>query len=95
MDARKMEAHKSALADCSHIKEKYEKCFTGWYRYIFLQGKTFGNNCDDLFDDYRACLIEKVHKQGLSHLEIFGPSPLTVTKSTAATTTATPTSSKN
>ncbi len=69
------EAHQHALSKCRHLKERYDQCFNGWYRYAFLQGKAASNNCDDFFDEYRACLIEVVHEKGLSHLAIFGPPP--------------------
>ena len=68
-------AHQHALSKCRPLKDRYDQCFNGWYRHAFLQGRTGGNNCDDFFDEYRACLIEVVHEKGLSHLAIFGPPP--------------------
>ncbi len=64
--------HKSALAKCLPLKEKYDQCFNGWYRFKFLQNQAGGSNCDDFFDEYRACLIEEVERLG--HLNFFGPS---------------------
>ena len=66
--------HRSALAKCLPLKEKYDQCFNGWYRFKFLQNQSGGTNCDDFFDEYRACLIEEVERQGLGHLNLFGPS---------------------
>ena len=68
-------AHSNALSQCKPLKERYDQCFNGWYRYAFLQGKAGGSSCDDFFDEYRACLIEAVHEKGLSHLGLFGPPP--------------------
>ena len=67
--------HRSALATCTPLKEKYDNCFHDWYRISFLKNQIGGNRCDDVFDEYRACLIEAVHEKGLSHLELFGPKP--------------------
>ena len=69
------QVHRSALSKCQPMKDKYDSCFNGWYRNSFLQGKIGGNRCDDMFDEYRACLIEAVHEKGMSHLELFGPKP--------------------
>ena len=69
------EVHKSALVKCRPLKDRYDQCFNGWYRNSFLQGKVGNGQCDDDFDEYRACLIEAVHEKGMSHLELFGPKP--------------------
>ena len=66
--------HKSALAQCLPLKEQYDQCFNSWYRHKFLQSQSGGSNCDDFFDEYRACLIEEVDKHGLGYLNLFGPS---------------------
>ena len=67
--------HRTALATCLPFKEKYDQCFNWWYRNQFLRGNMGVNRCDDIFDEYRACLIETVHAKGMSHLELFGPKP--------------------
>ena len=69
------QVHRTALSKCQPLKDKYDQCFNTWYRTAFLPGKTGATRCDDVFDEYRACLIETVHEKGLSHLELFGPKP--------------------
>lgn len=44
---------------CTKLKESYEGCFYKWYTEKFLKGNsiTAATECQEMFDDYRACLI--------------------------------------
>eukprot|EP00922_Rhytidocystis_sp_ex-Travisia-forbesii_P049927 GHVS01074319.1.p1 GENE.GHVS01074319.1~~GHVS01074319.1.p1 ORF type:complete len:105 (+),score=21.63 GHVS01074319.1:113-427(+) len=61
---------KDALATCKYAKDMYERCFNRWYRYQFLRGNVY-RECDEYFDEYRACLMEELHKIGLGNIEEF------------------------
>eukprot|EP00921_Rhytidocystis_pertsovi_P007713 GHVQ01012771.1.p1 GENE.GHVQ01012771.1~~GHVQ01012771.1.p1 ORF type:complete len:121 (+),score=18.19 GHVQ01012771.1:188-550(+) len=63
-------ASKAVLENCKWAKEMYERCFNRWYRYQFLRGHTY-NECDEYFDEYRACLLEELHKAGMTNIENF------------------------
>jgi len=63
-------SHADALRYCAPFKANYDRCFNSWYRYSFLQGR-MGNACDDLFEDYRACILEQLGQSGLENVALF------------------------
>jgi len=57
----------SFAKECTELKHKYDNCFNDWYanKYFpspaladarFLQGEGRTNECQGLFDQYRACV---------------------------------------
>lgn len=48
----------SVGANCTDLKLKYDSCFNKWYSEKFLKGDTT-SECEDLFKDYRACVMVK------------------------------------
>eukprot|EP00922_Rhytidocystis_sp_ex-Travisia-forbesii_P049928 GHVS01074320.1.p1 GENE.GHVS01074320.1~~GHVS01074320.1.p1 ORF type:complete len:103 (+),score=16.04 GHVS01074320.1:115-423(+) len=69
-DPQKQKTVKEALAACKGAKDMYERCFNRWYRYQFLRGNAY-RECDDYFDEYRACLMEELQKIGLGNIGEF------------------------
>mmetsp|Transcript_20159 Transcript_20159/g.56176 ORF Transcript_20159/g.56176 Transcript_20159/m.56176 type:complete len:80 (+) Transcript_20159:210-449(+) len=49
---------------CRPFKDRYDKCFDVWWRRGFLQGQ-ISNSCDDIFEDYKACVLESMAARGL------------------------------
>jgi TRIAP1/MDM35 family protein len=47
--------------ECTELKHKYEECFNKWYSEKFLKGQLADTPCQDLFDNYRACLLVGYH----------------------------------
>eukprot|EP00929_Paragymnodinium_shiwhaense_P045965 TRINITY_DN23432_c0_g1_i1.p4 TRINITY_DN23432_c0_g1~~TRINITY_DN23432_c0_g1_i1.p4 ORF type:complete len:102 (+),score=26.82 TRINITY_DN23432_c0_g1_i1:100-405(+) len=56
--------YREVLEWCSPYKLQYDKCFNKWYSQGFLRGN-LNNTCDDLFEDYRACVLEGCAARGL------------------------------
>lgn len=48
--------------NCTELKQKYDNCFNKWYSEKFLKGDTTPE-CEDLFKDYRACVMVKKKKK--------------------------------
>lgn len=42
--------------NCTELKQKYDNCFNKWYSEKFLKGDTTPE-CEELFKDYRACVM--------------------------------------
>ncbi|CEP10073.1 hypothetical protein [Parasitella parasitica] len=54
--------------DCTELKQKYDNCFNKWYSEKFLKGDTTPE-CEDLFKDYRACVMFDTETQAKKNLE--------------------------
>ncbi|CAO3661211.1 unnamed protein product [Rhizopus microsporus] len=46
----------SVGVNCTELKQKYDNCFNRWYSEKFLKGDTTPK-CEDLFKDYKACVM--------------------------------------
>ncbi|SAM05445.1 hypothetical protein [Absidia glauca] len=57
----------SVGADCTELKHKYDACFNKWYSEKFLKGDTTPE-CEDLFKDYRACVMVALKDKGIDKL---------------------------
>ncbi|ORX58808.1 hypothetical protein DM01DRAFT_1371826 [Hesseltinella vesiculosa] len=57
----------SVGADCTKLKIKYDNCFNKWYSEKFLKGDTTPE-CDELFKDYRACVLVALKDKGIDKL---------------------------
>ncbi|KAI9302905.1 mitochondrial distribution/morphology family 35/apoptosis [Cunninghamella echinulata] len=53
--------------DCTELKIKYDTCFNKWYSEKFLKGDTTPE-CEDLFKDYRACVMVTLKEKGIDKL---------------------------
>lgn len=61
------------MDQCSDLKVNYDRCFNNWYRHEFLRKEPTPNPCDEYFEDYRACVLERLSAAGLKHLADFDP----------------------
>ncbi|GAA5816712.1 hypothetical protein MFLAVUS_010244 [Mucor flavus] len=57
----------SVGANCTDLKLKYDSCFNKWYSEKFLKGDTT-SECEDLFKDYRACVMSTLKEKGIDKL---------------------------
>ncbi|KAI9027340.1 hypothetical protein CLU79DRAFT_741456 [Phycomyces nitens] len=57
----------SVGANCTELKQKYDTCFNKWYSEKFLKGDTTPE-CEDLFKDYRACVMVTLKEKGIDKL---------------------------
>ncbi|KAI8142617.1 hypothetical protein BJV82DRAFT_644970 [Fennellomyces sp. T-0311] len=53
--------------NCTELKQKYDNCFNKWYSEKFLKGDTTPE-CEDLFKDYRACVMITLKEKGIDKL---------------------------
>ncbi|KAI9480578.1 MAG: hypothetical protein EXX96DRAFT_185893 [Benjaminiella poitrasii] len=53
--------------NCTELKQKYDNCFNKWYSEKFLKGDTT-SECEDLFKDYRACVMKTLKEKGIDKL---------------------------
>lgn len=53
---------------CTELKQKYEDCFNKWYTDEFLKGQFGSNPCQDMFEEYRACVMVAVKEKNLENL---------------------------
>ncbi|KAI8370895.1 mitochondrial distribution/morphology family 35/apoptosis [Choanephora cucurbitarum] len=53
--------------NCTELKQKYDNCFNKWYSEKFLKGDTTPE-CEDLFKDYRACVMSALKEKGIDKL---------------------------
>ncbi|KAI8393822.1 mitochondrial distribution/morphology family 35/apoptosis [Radiomyces spectabilis] len=53
--------------NCTELKQKYDNCFNKWYSEKFLKGDTTPE-CEDLFKDYRACVMVTLKEKGIDNL---------------------------
>ena len=42
---------------CTELKKEYDECFNKWYSEKFLRGDLATTPCQELFEDYKACLL--------------------------------------
>lgn len=42
--------------ECTDLKKTYDDCFNRWYAEKFLRGQLDASPCQELFDEYKACL---------------------------------------
>lgn len=43
--------------ECTKLKKQYDECFNDWYTNGFLSAKSHTNECEDLFIDYKECVM--------------------------------------
>ncbi|CCG80749.1 Uncharacterized protein C119.18 [Taphrina deformans PYCC 5710] len=43
--------------ECTKLKKEYDECFNDWYTNGFLSAKSNTNECEDLFIDYKECVM--------------------------------------
>ncbi|CAO3609442.1 unnamed protein product [Mucor hiemalis] len=53
--------------ECTELKKQYDNCFNKWYSEKFLKGDT-SSECEDLFKDYRACVMGTLKEKGIDKL---------------------------
>ncbi|KAK9447073.1 uncharacterized protein V1518DRAFT_368102, partial [Limtongia smithiae] len=58
----------SFAPECNKAKTKYDECFNEWYSEKFLKGKGLHNECEDLWDDYKACLGAALTARGIKNV---------------------------
>lgn len=58
----------SFAPECNELKQKYDTCFNSWYSEKFLKGKGLHNECEGLWDDYKACIEVHLTKQKIKPL---------------------------
>jgi TRIAP1/MDM35 family protein len=55
----------SFAPECNELKQKYDTCFNTWYSEKFLKGKGLHNECEEFWDQYKACIDIHLAKQGI------------------------------
>ena len=53
---------------CTDLKNRYENCFNKWYTDEFLKGQFGSNPCQEMFEEYRACVMVTVKEKKLEKL---------------------------
>jgi TRIAP1/MDM35 family protein len=53
---------------CKDLKEEHDKCFHAWLA-RFIKGEVKTDECQEVWERYRACTAEKLKHHGLSHLQ--------------------------
>ncbi|BFZ53416.1 Mitochondrial distribution and morphology protein 35 [Savitreella phatthalungensis] len=54
--------------ECTALKKKYDECFNDWYTNGFLNAKSHTNECEDLFTDYKACVMRALKEKQIMPL---------------------------
>lgn len=47
--------------ECTKLKEQYDNCFNDWYTNGFLKGESNTNECEDIFIDYKECVMVRFY----------------------------------
>ncbi|KAK9378190.1 uncharacterized protein V2V93DRAFT_376455 [Kockiozyma suomiensis] len=58
----------SFAPECNEVKTKYDNCFNEWYSEKFLKGKGAMNPCEQLYEDYKACLGKALTARGIKNM---------------------------
>ncbi|EPY49463.1 distribution and morphology protein Mdm35 [Schizosaccharomyces cryophilus OY26] len=54
--------------ECTPAKQKYDTCFNDWYVNKFLKGDIRNRDCDDLFLEYKQCLMKAIKTKKIEPL---------------------------
>lgn len=49
--------------ECTKLKKEYDECFNDWYTNGFLNAKSNTNECEDLFIDYKECVMNALKQK--------------------------------
>lgn len=49
--------------ECTKLKKEYDECFNDWYTNGFLNAKSNTNECEDLFIDYKECVMKALKQK--------------------------------
>lgn len=52
-------------AECTDLKHVYDQCFNKWYAQEFLKGDLTQHPCQELFEEYKACVLVTVRGKRL------------------------------
>ena len=55
-------------AECTELKHIYDECFNKWYASDFLKGDLTQHPCQELFEEYKACVLVTVRGKRLDTL---------------------------
>jgi TRIAP1/MDM35 family protein len=68
------QAVEDVTAECSHFKERYGKCQKNWQRKSMMRGGDMRYACDEFYDEFRACVVERLSDRGIHDVPFFGVS---------------------
>lgn len=49
--------------ECTKLKKEYDECFNDWYTNGFLNAKSNTNECEDMFIDYKECVMKALKQK--------------------------------
>ncbi|CAC51385.1 Distribution and morphology protein Mdm35 [Schizosaccharomyces pombe] len=58
----------SVSEECTPAKKKYDACFNDWYANKFLKGDLHNRDCDELFAEYKSCLLKALKTKKIDPL---------------------------
>lgn len=72
--AQIQEAVDVVTQECSHFNERYGKCYKNWQNKSLMRGGDMRYACDEFYDEFRACVVEKLAERGIHDVPFFGVS---------------------
>lgn len=63
-----------ATETCSHLKERYGKCYRNWQKTSLMRGGDMRYACEEFYDEFRACIVETLAEKGVHDIPFFGVS---------------------
>lgn len=68
------EAVETVTQSCSHFNDRYGKCYKNWQKKSLMRGGDMRYACDEFYDEFRACVVEKLSERGIHDVPFFGVS---------------------
>jgi len=65
-------AVEEATCACSHLKERYGKCYQNWQKKSLMRGGDMRYVCEEFYDEFRACIVEHLGEKGIHDVPFFG-----------------------
>ncbi|KAL1916404.1 uncharacterized protein VTP21DRAFT_5595 [Calcarisporiella thermophila] len=53
---------------CTELKHRYDACFNRWYSEKFLKGNLDQSECEEVFKDYKTCVMMAVKQKQIDKL---------------------------
>ena len=65
-------AVEEATCACSHLKERYGKCYQNWQKKSLMRGGDMRYVCEEFYDEFRACIVGHLGEKGIHDVPFFG-----------------------